>query len=225
MSGSIRKSILMALLGSSMLFATDFSSYRGLKFGMKLPVAAERAGRADSDARVVHQRPALIQELRWRALSTSLATPAKADPVQDGSLYFYNGQLFRIVVNYDRYRIEGMTSQDMLEAISVTYGIATQPGGEIPFHSNYGEMAAVIARWEDADYSWNLVRTGDQTSFAMVLYSKRLDLLAEAASVEAVRLDAVEAPQRELDAVKKKLEAEHAAVEKARLANKPNFQP
>jgi hypothetical protein len=34
---------------------------------------------------------------------------------------FHNGELFRIVVTYDRYKVEGMTASDMIQAISMTY--------------------------------------------------------------------------------------------------------
>jgi hypothetical protein len=83
----------------------------------------------------------------------------------------------------------------------------------------------VLARWEDADYSYNLIRTGDRSSFALVLYSKRLDALAQAAAVEAARLDAQEAPQRELEKQKKQASDDSVLLEKARSANKPNFRP
>ena len=35
-------------------------------------------------------------------------------PVKDLLLSFYNGRLFRIVANYDRYRTEGMTAEDVV---------------------------------------------------------------------------------------------------------------
>ena len=59
----------------------------------------------------------------------------------------------------------------------------------------------------------------------MVLYSKRLDALAQAAIVEAVRLDVQEAPQRELEKQKKREEEERLVLDKARSVNKPNFRP
>jgi hypothetical protein len=59
----------------------------------------------------------------------------------------------------------------------------------------------------------------------MVVYSKRLDDLAQAAIVESVRLDKQEAPQREINSRKKKDEANRAKQEKARGVNKPPFRP
>src|SRR5260370_19891743 len=118
-----------------------------------------------------------------------------------------------------------MTAEDMVDAISLTYGAATRPAAEIAYHFYYGEVAPVIARWEDSKYSYNLVQTGNRSSFAMVLYSKRLDALAQAAIVEAVRLDVQEAPQREVEKQSKRAEEERLVLEKARSANKPNFRP
>ena len=57
------------------------------------------------------------------------------------------------------------------------------------------------------------------------LYDKHGDTLAQAAIVAAVRLDAQEAPQREIDKDKLREQDERLALEKARLLNKPNFRP
>jgi hypothetical protein len=222
--------ILCAVLGMSALYAGDFTSYRGLRFGMDLAAAAKQSGTISSEARLVHQRPALIQELDWQPrpairADTGKAEPLKADPVKDGELFFFNGELFRIVITYDRYKVEGMTAQDMIDGISATYGTAAQPTTEIAYHSIYGETSAVLARWEDPEYSYNLVLNGDRSSYSLVLYSKRMDALAQAAIVEAVRLEAQEAPQRNLDQQKKRDADELVSLEKARSVNKPNFHP
>jgi len=221
---SVEGAILCGLAAAS-LYAGDFSSYRGFQFGMNVPVAAQQAGMQPTDARFVQQRPGLIQEIDWRPGSSDLADLPKTDPVQNALLCFYNGQLFRIVVTYDRYKVAGMTASDIVDAISLTYGTATRPTTQIAYHSFYGEVAPVLARWGDSEYSYDLVRSGDGSSFAMILYSKRLDALAQAAIVEAGRLDAREAPQREIDKQKKRDEDERLALEKSRSVNKPNFSP
>jgi hypothetical protein len=92
-------------------------------------------------------------------------------------------------------------------------------------YPNYGTTASVIARWEDSAYSYNLVRTGDQASYSMILYSKILAPLAQAAIAEGVRLDALSAPQRAKDEAQRRLEEDRFAQEKLRTANKPNFKP
>lgn len=217
--------ILFGLLSTSVLYAADFSHYRGLQFGMNLADAAKQAGTLVADAKVVHLRPALIQEMEWQPHQSFPPDPVSNDPFKQGLMCFFKGELYRIIVTYDRYKIEGMTPDDMIEGISAIYGPASRPATEIVYHSNYAEAAKVLARWEDSEYSYNLVRTGDQSSFAIVLYSKRLDVLAQAAIVEAARLDALDAPQREIDKEKDKAEADRVVLEKARSENKPNFRP
>jgi len=55
--------------------------------------------------------------------------------------------------------------------------------------------------------------------------SKRLDAVVQASIAEGLRLDAQEAPQKELDAKKKQQAGDTLALEKARIVNKPNFRP
>lgn len=217
--------ILCVAFGGTLFAATDLSTYRGMQFGMDLAAAARQSDMKVTDAKAIHERPDLIQEIDWQPRASFAPDPVKVDPVQDVLLSFFNGHLFRIVVMYDSHKIEGMSAEDMIDAISLTYGTATKPDVAIPFHSNYAEAARVIARWESPEYSGDLVRTGDQTSYAMVFYSKPLEALAEASTVRAVRLEAQEAPQREIDSQKKRQDAARLVLENARSVNKPNFQP
>ena len=204
----------------STLSAADLSSYRGFQFGVSLAAAAKHAGMSPSAAKLAHRRPALIQELDWRP-----ADATHTDPVQDAVLSFYNGELFRIVIAYDRYKVEGLTEEDMIESLSKAYGAATRPRVEIAYHSNYGEFSPVLARWEDSQYSYNLIPVGNRSSFGVILYSKRLDAQAQAAIAESVRLDELEAPQRALDLQKNRDQAEQLKLEKTRSVNLPNFRP
>jgi len=221
-------SVLMAILFCApwhSLGAADFSTYRNFRLGMSLTEAAKQADKKSADASTIYQRPAVIQEMNWTPHSSGLSGTAKPDPVQGCLLRFYNGQLFQIVVNYDRYKVEGMTPEDLIETISTVYGMPTRPSVEIAYHSLFGETAAVLARWEDSQYSYNLVPSRAQSSFALVLWSKELDTLAQTAMAEAARLDAEEAPQRETEKKKKREDDERLLLEKARSANKPNFRP
>ncbi len=215
--------VFCGVIGTSVLSAAELSTYRGFQFGMDLSAAAQQAGVEASDAKRIHERPALIDELEWHP--GGFRSSANADPIKDGLLCFYKGELYRIVVTYDRDRVAGMTVDDIIAAISGTYGIATRPNAEIAYHSNYAEVAPVIARWQDSEYSYNLVRSGRGDSFGLVMYSKRLDTLAAAAITEAVRLDAVEAPERAIEASRKQQGEDRLALEKARSVNAPNFQP
>ncbi len=218
-------SLSWAVLASPVLSAGDFSRYRSFRIGADLATIAGQARMDPSQAKVIHRRPALIQELEWRPQPLGPSTQVEA--VSEVVFSFYNGELYRLVINYDRYKTEGLTAEDLIAAISATYGSATRSAAEIVLPSIYGdnETLEILARWEDAEYSFNLVRFSHQTSFTLVALSKRLDVLARAAVIEAVRLDAQEAPQREIALQNRQAEENRVQQEKARLANKPGFRP
>ena len=207
-------------------YAPDLSRYRDFQLGMDLLGAAKRADMKPSEARVVHQRPALIQEMQWRP-QRPLDSLLQTDP-KEVLFSFYNGELFRMVVNYDRYRTEGMTDKDMVEAISATYGTAIKLVAKTVTFSSfqvYNDSEKVIARWENSEYSCSLFRSSYEPTFGMLVLAKRLDGLAQSAITEANRLDEQEAPQREAERQKKQDGEDRATQEKARLANKEVFRP
>ena len=207
-----------------LLAAAQLDVYRGFQFGMSVAHASEIAGMKTTDAVSVYERPALIQVLDYQP--TLFHSPeAKEDPVSQISLTFYSGELARIAVLYDRYRVDGMTPEDMIEALSAVYGTASRPAAEIAHHSYNAEAAPVLARWEDGQYSYNLIQSDDRSSFALVAFSKRLDALAQRAIVEGARLDAVDAPAKEAERAKKQEDDARTALEKSRLANKASFRP
>ncbi len=231
------RTIVISMLGvafsASLLYAQDLSTYREFQLGTSLPVVAKQVRMKLTEAKTTHQRPALIQELEWQALY--LDTKQPADSVRNLLFSFYNGELFRLVVTYDRDNTEGMLAEDFIEAMSAKYGVATKPVTELILPSTYlpndGEKIItersekVIARWEDAQFSYNLFQPYSTAPFGLVIYAKRLDALARAAIVEAVRLDTQEAPQRESERKKKNEAATRAEQAKVRRANKVPFRP
>ena len=224
---SLSVSIFCALLSMPLIYAQDLSRYREFQFGMNLPTVAKQADVKPSEAKAVHQRPAMIQELQWRP-QHYLSTSPQSDPVKDVLFSFYNGELFRMVANYDPGKTLGLTNDDLVGAISATYGIPTRPAARmITFSSaqGYSETEKILARWEDAQFSFNLFRSSYQPNFGMVVFSKRVDAIARLAIVEAIRRDEQEAPQREVERQKKEAQENRATEEKARSANKANFHP
>ena len=180
---------LIALSASS-ICAQDLSSYRDFQFGMKLGAVARQAGLNPAEAKTLHNRPVLIQELWWQR-SFGGSSP-KADPVREVVFSFYGGDLFRMVINYDRNTTDGLTDEDMIEVISAKYGNATRPAAVMVFFSSShvnNDRERVIARWEDSQYSYNLYRSANQPTFGMLIFSKRLDALAQIAIDGATRLD------------------------------------
>jgi hypothetical protein len=216
-----------AQVSAPLIPARDLSRYREFQLGMNLLAVAKQADTKPSEARMIHQRPAVIQELEWRP-QDSLGSSAQADPVKEALFSFYNGELFRIQVIYDQYKTEGLTDEDMVESISAQYGPETRPAAKIILFSSlyvYNDTEKVIARWEDSQYSFNLFRSSYQPAFGMLVYSKRLDPLAQVAILKAIGLDEQEAPQREIERQRKEDAETRAAGEKARPANKASFRP
>jgi hypothetical protein len=192
---------------------------------MKLVAVAKHIDMKPSEAKMLHQHPAMIQELWWQR---SLGSSPQTDPVREIIFSFCNGELFRIVINYDRYKTEGLTDKDMIEAISAEYGAATMPVATIILFSSsqvYNDSEKVLARWEDSQYSFNLFRYSYEPTFGMVVLSKQRDALAQAAVVEAIQLDKQGTPQREIERQKKQDEEKNAAGQKIRPVNKANFRP
>jgi len=132
------------------------------------------------------------------------------------------------VVSYDKDRTEGLTDEDMIESISAKYETPSTPVAKIISSSPsqvYSDSEKVIARWEDAQYSFSLFRFSYGSVPGMLVISKQLDALAQVAIVEAIRLNEQEAPQREIDPQKRQDDEKRAAAQKARPANKANFRP
>jgi hypothetical protein len=204
----------------------DLSRYRGFQFGETLPEVAKQAGLDVSHAKVIHERPALIQELEW-PIRVASSSSSPQDPVRTILFSFYNGELFRVLISYDPAETKGLTTEDLTEAISAQYGTATKPVNiEIVFSSAqvYNDSEAIIARWEDSQYSFNLYRSTYQPTFGMIAFSKGLDALARTATAESIRLDAVEAPQREIQRQNQEDEKNRESLEKARQVNKSKFR-
>ena len=223
---TVATSILCAALFSSLGAAQELSRYRDFEFGMSIESVAKLAHTNASVAKTVHQRPQVIQTLDWDAHGNFDASP-KAESIRDISFHFYNDELFKMVVVYDPAQTKGLTADDLIEALSDLYGSAGKPETSVVVSGflSYSDSEKVLARWENAEYSFNLFRSRYGNSFGLVVFSKKLELLASAASLEAVRLDELEAPARESARQKKYEEDEQALQEKARLINKPKFRP
>jgi hypothetical protein len=228
MSTWVLRSGLLPLLAigamSTASLAGDLSGYRDFRFGAELATVAKQTGMSLSDAKVIDQRPALIQELEWRPQPLGPSTTAEA--AQDVVFSFYNGELFQIAVNYDPGATEGLTGQDIIGAISAGYGMPTRPPAtENVAQALYGVQEESLARWQDSQYRFDLIRSSQGPTFRLIGVLKRLEAPAQAAIVEAKRLDDQEAPQREAARLASEQDAATARLDKARLVNKAKFQP
>jgi hypothetical protein len=203
--------------------APDLSRYRDFHLGTKLPTVAKQIGASPSEVKDIQRRPALIQELQWRP--RPLGPTSKTEPAQEVVFTFYEGELFRIEVNYDRYETEGLTTADIVGAISATYGMAATPPAPInAVQGTYGDQEEVLARWEDPQYRFDLIRSSYGPTFKLVGLLKNLEAPAQTAILEAKRLDDQEAPQRDAARLASEEDAARTRLEKARVVNKPKFR-
>jgi hypothetical protein len=113
-------SFLLFGVMSAATLAGDLSKYRNFQLGTDLSTVAKQAGADPSQAKVIQRRPALIQELAWRP--QPLGSSSQTEPAKEVVFNFYNSELFQIVINYDRYETEGLTTNDFIDAISAAYG-------------------------------------------------------------------------------------------------------
>jgi hypothetical protein len=203
--------------------AEDLSKYRKFEFGADLATVAKHAGVNPSQAKIIHRRPILMEDLTWRP--QPLSSAEQTEPAKEVVFSFYAGELFQIVVNYDRYEIEGLTVDDLIEAVSLKYGVATKPAAQTAVPGSYGELEQVVAEWQDSQYRFDLIRSAYGPDFKLVGVLKRLEDQARAANLEAARLDDKEAPQRDAERIASEDATERAKLEKARQLNKPKFRP
>ena len=214
------------VLVATSLHAQDLSRYRDFTLGTTLAAVAKTSGLAPADVKVIHQRPPVIQELRWRPERYS-GNIAQTDPVREVAFSFYDDQLFLIVVDYDRQRTEGLTDADLIESMAASYGppVLTSTNRSTGARRADPNDDIVVAQWASTASSLTLLRMTYPASLRLVVTLTAVETLARTASAEAVRLDQQEAPQRELDRQKQAAENGRIAGEKARVVNKPAFKP
>lgn len=207
------------------------SRYRNFELGSDLASVSALAGIAASEAKTMHERPALLQDLEWRPSHwVSGSTAASTDPVEQLRFSFYNDQLFRIVVDYGSDRTEGMTGADMIEAISAVYGTplsraAKGVAGRSPSRLE-AESGSPIVRWADTEHTVVLYQTSSYgATYHLIVTDIRLENLARKAEAQAERLDDQEAPAREIARQRKERDDGRAAAAKARAVNKGVFRP
>jgi hypothetical protein len=196
--------LLMLLCSSQLVYGQDLSKYRTFSFGMSLAAVSKKVDLDANELQLIHQRPALIQELTWYP-PQPFGTSRAAEPVEKILFSFDNGTLYRMLVTYDRSAIKGLNDEDMVQIISAKYGVATRPVAEVNFPTNpsYNPTEKVIARWENTEYSLNLFRSSATDTFAIVIFDKHLDSQAAVSIAESVELERKEAPQKEVERAKK----------------------
>jgi len=210
------------LLAAPALRGQDFSKYRNFSLGTNLATVLKHTDKKLADVTVTHEGLPLFQEMTW--WPPNIPGPSfRADSVEQILFSFYNGELYKISVTYDRSSTEGLTEADMVKSVSVKYGPATivAPDVDSATDGRYNSKQKPVASWEDAQYSFSLVRSSYNDVLGLVGFSKRANAQAELAIPEAVTLDEQEGPKREAEHQKKQIDD----LEVARQKNQKSFRP
>jgi hypothetical protein len=214
------------ILGGQVAAAQDISRYRAYVLESSFDSVVAASGARAADAKTLHDRPATIQQLEWRAPYVD-SRNAMADPVREISFTFYNDALYQVIVNYDRDRTEGLTNSDIVDSLSAAYGVPTLASARTrtsPPAEAFPD-SVVVARWENAESLLTLIRGSYTPEFQLILISKPLSARARRAVREAIRLDAIEAPRREAEQRKKEAGDASVARDQTRIINKAAFRP
>jgi hypothetical protein len=217
--------IVFVVLLSSPAFAQDLLKYRDFEFGMNVESVLKQTKMNPASAKTTYAVPDLIQILQWDRQGYS--STADTDSVRRLRFDFYNNQLFKIVAIYSARQLEGITPSDLIAAISKVYGPSSSPDETVVVsaYTPYEDRQTVLARWENGEATYSLFRSSYGGEFGLVGSSKKLEGMALHAIREGERLDALAAPQREIDRQQKLDEERRAQEEKARSVNLPNFRP
>jgi len=214
--------MVACLLFVPALKAQDLSRYREFSLGTDVATILKRTDKKVADVNTTHPAPNLFQDITWWPPSLP-SSSYRSDSVEQMLFSFYNGELYKISVTYDQSATEGLTAEDMVKAISATYGpptsVALEPVATAKM--SYDSQPETVASWEDARFSLNLVRTILRGSFGLLIYSKRANAEAELGLAEATKTEKLDAPIREAERQKK--QTNDLAL--LRQKNQKNFRP
>jgi hypothetical protein len=214
--------LALILLSTSMVAAQDLSKYRQFSLGSTLAGISKQVDTRLNEVSVIHQSPVLIQELTWWPVATR-GSFKQPEAVEQVKFSFCNHELYKIVATYGDTATQGLSSDDIVRAISTTYGVADRPVADLsaPAQLSYSGADVRVAVWENSEYSAVLSHSQLSNSFQLTVLSKVRNGQAEAGIAEAVKLETDDAPQRETVRVKKEADD----LEAMRQANLKSFRP
>ena len=214
--------LVVLLLAAPSIRAQDFSKYRNFSLGTNLVTVVKHTDQRLLDVKATHDGSLLFQELTWHP-ANGMGVSYRSESVDEIVFSFYKGELYKMVVSYERASTEGLTADDMVKSIAAKYGPATSVALEIDSAANgqYELRQKPVASWEDLQYSFNLVRSPFSNAFQLIIYSKRVTAEADAALTQTVKVDEQEAPQKAIERQKKEADA----IELTRQKNQKSFRP
>jgi len=218
--------LVLLVMVAAIAAAADLGTYRQFALGTSVADTVSQARAMERDVKVQHARPALLQELSWRPPYRGTDGAVTAESVAGIVFSFVDNQLFRMTIDYDNERTEGLTKEDMVKALSTTYGPpSSRTGATAPRASDSLDLSATIATWRQGDTTIELTHSAYRNSFGLVITSVPLEAAARKARTAAETTDAREAPAREAARAKAEADAARAAEVKTRTTNKDTFTP
>jgi len=214
------------VLAVSTVSSAELSRYREFELGASVATVTA-VTQNPARVKIVHSRPALLQQLEWRPRYMAGAPQADRDSIGEVVFSFVDDQLFQMSIAYAQDRTSGLTDQDMVGSLTAVYGAPSSPAPRTRTTSSLVALDApvVIAEWRHADTTVVLQRKEYSESFFLVITSLPLDVIARKAQATAVAMDQREAPAREAALLKKRADEEKVAAETIRSTNKKVFQP
>jgi hypothetical protein len=211
--------------GTHSLPAQDLLGYRAYTLESTVAAVVAISGARDSDVKSLHERPAHIQRLDGSILHTYYEEPKGPIPSRTSSFVSITGRYIR---SLSRPRAHGRSDQRRRHRIgvrNVRYSTASARGrpqrrGRRDGGGYDGRGALGRSVGAPDPYPWEL-----PTAIPTHADLEGLEWTHRAGIKEAGRLDAKEAPQRELDQRTKQTADAGVASENARVANKAAFRP
>jgi hypothetical protein len=210
-------------LSAQLVSAQDALRYRVYALDSSVDSVLAASGSRAADIRVLHERPALIQDLEWRAPYSRAGTEL-ADPVRLILFSFCDNALYQVRVSYDPSRTDGLSNGDIIDSLTAAYGapvaaaMRNRPLDAAP-------DTVVLAQWDRPGASVTLLREVFSAEFQLIVTAKASSTRARGAIREAIRLDAADAPRREREQRKQEAAEAIAARDKLRASNKAAFRP
>ena len=227
MTTPCRVALIVALGITLPASAQERGHYREFQLGASVAVISALTDARLEDVTLVHERPAVMQELRWMPSSfgTAGSSPTRGKGVEQIMFSFYENQLYRMMVDYERSQTKGMTDRDMIDAIARMYGPPSS--SNITDQSRRSESVAsrLVARWTGPGYAVAVSRWAYGGAWRLVVESTTLAALARTADMRAIFLDVRDGPQHEAERARREQQGRNDAESAAREANTVTFQP
>lgn len=157
---SLSASVVLILSTVSWSNGQDLSKYRSFQLGMNVDSVLAKIGMRRPDVRTIDKKPALIEALEWNPneFSTQQTLSKSLSQIR---FSFYNSELYKMVITYDYAKTDGLTTEDVIDAISAEYGKPT-----IPESSSRFRMPAPLSRISKRSWRYGRIRTARIVSFA-----------------------------------------------------------